>query len=56
VEQFESDLLQESTGIDEASIFYCKSMIAEYLYQNQQQLFNEISLQDAVMFTNEHHK
>ena len=49
--EFESDLLSEHTGLDEALIRACKTVVARMLVEGKETVYNEMAVQDAILFT-----
>jgi hypothetical protein len=56
IEEFEADMLDEDSGLDEASIYDCKKLITQFIMDHKEKEFNGLTLENAIMFTNENYK
>lgn len=56
VKEMEGDLLNESTGLDAALIVAAKKLVTTFLKANQETEWNGLSMNVAIMSTNEQYK
>lgn len=56
VKEMEGDLLNESTGLDAALIVAAKKLVTAFLKANQETEWNGLSMNVAIMSTNEQYK